>query len=357
MKRWSIPCAALILIVSAWAQDKPIIRGGSPNSGKPDQSLWEKELLKDRIPSNAVELQLKYSFPLENEIEKNEIFFKSIFNVSVDSRGHIYVPDYQLCVVYEFAKDGKFLSKYAKKGQGPGELQNPHNVMFDKDRIVVMDLSTDRIAYFDRDWTYLNSLRLIKSYYPFAIGKNSEIYCYDRHQERSLVIHDPQGKEIKVVETAYYPDRKKSPLNSVLMRMSPWDTVWIIYKALGIVREYSLEGAVLKEMNLLNVSSDYVKANKKENENWEKKGLNQHYEIIKDVAFLNGNAYLTGGGLVKPIFQIDGSGKVNNVFFIKPQFRAFRVCFHVGLDEDGREEFYVLNDNDGERSIGVYGRK
>jgi len=347
-------------VSNATGQDNRIIRGKLPQekeSGKPSHSIYEKNLLDDRVPTNAIELKLKYTIPIESEIEEKEIFFKSIWYISVDPRGQIYVPDARMCVVYEFTKDGKLLSKYDKRGQGPGDMQNPFNVLFYKDQIIVMDNSLGRITYFDREWKYIRSVTFIKGYKPFGIAEDGNIYCTDPSREKIISVLNPNGNQIKSYGEIIYPEKKESPLNEVIMRLSPTGTVWVGFATLGIVREYSDNGNIKNEVNILEVSSKLVKSNKEENDEFNKRGINAHYPLIKCFAFINDDVYVTGGGLVKPIYQIDKNRKIKNIFYIKPQFMVENVCFYTALDQSNKEEFYILIRNDSEESIGVYGRK
>jgi hypothetical protein len=72
-----------------------------PVSQAARSAAFRKNLKVDSIPRGAVELELKESIPSNTEIGRSEIFFRNVLNFDIDDRGHIYIPDGALCVVYE----------------------------------------------------------------------------------------------------------------------------------------------------------------------------------------------------------------------------------------------------------------
>lgn len=63
----------------------------------------------------------------------------------------IYIADSQDCAIKVFAKDGKFVRAFGRKGRGPGELSFPSGVAAAGDRIYVADKLNRRIQIFDHD--------------------------------------------------------------------------------------------------------------------------------------------------------------------------------------------------------------
>ncbi|HZZ78599.1 MAG TPA: peptidyl-alpha-hydroxyglycine alpha-amidating lyase family protein [Gemmataceae bacterium] len=78
--------------------------------------------------------------------------FNKPADVAVGKDGEIYVADgYGNSRIAQFAKDGKFLRDWGKKGKGAGEFNIPHVVVFDdQDRVVVGDRENSRVQIFDR---------------------------------------------------------------------------------------------------------------------------------------------------------------------------------------------------------------
>src|SRR5205807_6657468 len=58
--------------------------------------------------------------------------------------------------VVKFAKDGKYLKEWGKKGKGDGEFNLPHAICVDgKGRVFVGDRENNRVQVFDADGKYL----------------------------------------------------------------------------------------------------------------------------------------------------------------------------------------------------------
>jgi DNA-binding beta-propeller fold protein YncE len=72
--------------------------------------------------------------------------------------GEFYVSDgYGNARVLRFARDGKLLAQWGKKGTGPGEFHLPHAVCLDpKGRVYVGDRENNRVQVFDRDGKFLH---------------------------------------------------------------------------------------------------------------------------------------------------------------------------------------------------------
>lgn len=134
---------AILLIAQGNAPQKEI-------SEKERAALYRQELLLDAIPDDSIELRRINTIPDQSEIEQNEIFFKNATRFSIDERGHSYIADGSLCTIYEFDMNGKYVGKFNKKGQGPGELITPNKVLVKNGITIVHDGFPRRINYYDK---------------------------------------------------------------------------------------------------------------------------------------------------------------------------------------------------------------
>jgi DNA-binding beta-propeller fold protein YncE len=77
-------------------------------------------------------------------------------DVAVSATGDIYVADgYGNSRVVKFAKDGKYLKEWGKKGKGQGEFNLVHAIFLDgKGRVYVGDRENDRVQVFDTEGKY-----------------------------------------------------------------------------------------------------------------------------------------------------------------------------------------------------------
>lgn len=78
-----------------------------------------------------------------SEGDENYIF-GSINDVEVDKLGNIYVLDQRMSRVMKFDEKGKFILKFGKKGQGPGEFEFPEAMVLDSKGMIYV-LSSGRV--------------------------------------------------------------------------------------------------------------------------------------------------------------------------------------------------------------------
>ena len=86
-----------------------------------------------------------------------------LYSFDVDDAGNIYLLDIFGAIVTVYDKDGKIISKFGKKGQGPGEFGNPVCLALSKNnRIHILDRSRKTIQIFDPNGNPLDH-RLLSS--------------------------------------------------------------------------------------------------------------------------------------------------------------------------------------------------
>jgi len=82
--------------------------------------------------------------------------FGSINDVEVDSRGNIYVLDGKMTRIVKFNRDGRFILRFGKKGQGPGEFVFPESIVLDSDRKIYV-LGSRKVLIFEENGKFIKS--------------------------------------------------------------------------------------------------------------------------------------------------------------------------------------------------------
>ncbi len=77
--------------------------------------------------------------------------FFLISGVDTDDKGNIYIADGRGCFIRKYSKDGKFIAKTGKRGQGPGDFGDLIDIVVGKDKIFVKDNMNKRIAIYPLD--------------------------------------------------------------------------------------------------------------------------------------------------------------------------------------------------------------
>ena len=98
--------------------------------------------------------------------------------------GDLYVPDgpgpNPNARIVKFAKDGRFIKAWGKKGSGRGELDGPHGLAMDSQgRIFVADRTNSRIAIFDREGNPIAEWQQFGRPSGLYIDQNDTLYVTD----------------------------------------------------------------------------------------------------------------------------------------------------------------------------------
>jgi hypothetical protein len=56
------------------------------------------------------------------------------------------------------------------------------------------------------------------------------------------------------------------------------------------------------------------------------------------------------------MLRIDSKGQYKKAYYVPPKYGIHKVCSHLKVSEKGDEIFYLLEYEDGDSSIGIYGR-
>jgi len=165
---------------------------------------------------------------------------------------------------------------------------------------------------------------------------------------------DPHGGDAKSFVEPPYPKDPKSILNSFIAKSSPDGSVWVGFEAIGVLRQYSRSGELIREIDVVEHGNNYSKQMLEGNFANARKGLMKFRPIIRDLACLGDEIIVTRGGMVCWLMRFDSGGKLRTVFSIAPKFEWYGTCQHVDRDDAGRLVFYMNQHEDDESSIGLY---
>jgi hypothetical protein len=186
--------------------------------------------------------------------------FAEIVALDVSKDGTAYVVDMKDNRVKIFDVRGKFLRAFGKKGQGPGELNQPVGLMITpENEILVEDVLNQRLALFTRDGKFLRNISTAK-----ALGLSGiEMDGRGLIVARSMGLGDAgkMSMDVKTYDKDLNPKIKLAAIEipiSLQSKINPYSAMTLLYALDGQGRLYlgsqkgyeikvlSLEGRLLK---------------------------------------------------------------------------------------------------------------
>ena len=119
--------------------------------------------------------------------ETEDLFFRPT-DVTFAPNGDFFVSDgYGNSRVVKFAKNGKFIKAWGKRGVKDSEFNTPHSVVVDKSgRLLVADRENFRIQIFDQDGKFLQKWGHVGSPWGLALHGDNTLFMSDGYNNRIL---------------------------------------------------------------------------------------------------------------------------------------------------------------------------
>jgi len=161
-------------------------------------------------PSNLI-LEKVFSFDTEND-DIAATGLTDIFRFDVDSEGNIYFlipPAGQGNLIYKFDRNGNFMTSFARRGQGPYELEYPHYMrIITNDEILIIEPSKSKSYIFSMDGLPIRETPInkdIDKLIPLENGKYLILFWHTQDMEAkyfslSINLYGSDFKEIKELD-------------------------------------------------------------------------------------------------------------------------------------------------------------
>lgn len=117
------------------------------------------ENIKPSQPDLKIDFTLDCTIPFSFENQKGEtIAFRNPRSTTKDSEGNIFVFDGADCKIYKFTPQGKFISFFGGKGDGPGEFRDLNTSAIINDTIYISDPNSQKIVMFDTSGNFTGNI-------------------------------------------------------------------------------------------------------------------------------------------------------------------------------------------------------
>jgi len=156
--------------------------------------------------------ELEEDLSIGNEEDENYMFYRSV-SIAVDAEENIFVLDRGNCRIQKYDKTGNYLQTIGRKGEGPGEFENPAVIYLDsEDEIFVCDSRRRNINLFEKNGDFKRVIRLPSFTYYFGATKEKNVLMIytshlpkkPREGENSLVLVNSEGKIIQTIVSYPY---------------------------------------------------------------------------------------------------------------------------------------------------------
>ncbi len=156
--------------------------------------LWPSIAL---VPAERrVEIKLGSSI----EIGRQELLFGSFASICEDPEGNFFVLDEKEFKVFKFSPAGRLLLTFGGKGQGPGDFQSPHLIVFTPQAEVVV-LEDFYISFFKANGSFVRKLNLSDRFGLVYIGPDRFLGWVWRPEGRQQVLLDGHNKIMAAFQT------------------------------------------------------------------------------------------------------------------------------------------------------------
>jgi len=157
--------------------------------------------------------------------------------VIYDAEGHSYA-DSGVARILKFAKTGKLLATWGKKGTGQGEFDQPHALAMDSQgRLFVADRGNNRIVIMDQNGKWLDTWTQFSRPSGLWIDKNDNLYSADSESGSVNPAHGAWTRGIRIgsaktgAVTGFIPDPETKPANTSSAEGVAVDKNGVIYGA------------------------------------------------------------------------------------------------------------------------------
>lgn len=184
-------------------------------------------------------------------------FYKP-FDISLDSNGNVYVADSGNHRIQKYSPDGKFLSSYGKKGQGPGEFQIIGGVAVDNEgRMYVTDRSTNRLKVLSPDGNEIKNIATMKITGEITLMSSGESVLTRGlffSQESYPGLIQIVGNDGKILRTAGTQEQYKDwdsyrYFNRTSFTLDKEDNLYLAFATRNKIEKYTPEGILVMTLD------------------------------------------------------------------------------------------------------------
>ncbi|MGB8953388.1 MAG: 6-bladed beta-propeller [Candidatus Aminicenantales bacterium] len=147
---------------------------------------------------------------------QEEFMFSMIISIAVDEEERVYVLDIKERDVKVYDRNGNFIRTIGRRGQGPGELENPYTVQItSQNEVVVYDPMRRHLVFFSFEGNFMKNLSIDNLFNPPYIDSKGNIIGIIIIKEKNnpryeLQKFDSQLNYLHSLDSSPYPNTSQS---------------------------------------------------------------------------------------------------------------------------------------------------
>ena len=195
----------------------------------------------------------------EMETEDENLMFVFPIHAAEDGEGNLYVLDSQDFCVKKYDRDGNFLLKFGRQGQGPGEFQYPMRVICSGNDHLVVDGMDSTRRIFDLSGEYAGGFTLGQYEGMFLeamqsgrfVGYSFSVGGENKKDNKLLKIFDIEGKTLHSFGEPMLLTRTQDTWNANFVRLAvdKKDDIYAAFIFQNRIEKYSPEGEILMSVD------------------------------------------------------------------------------------------------------------
>jgi len=146
-----------------------------------------------QVPEKAARV-IDY-FPKEKDVDNYGAFLNGGARF-VSDKSSIYFCDQDENRILVFDLDGRYIKSFGRRGQGPGEFNNPLNIDIFNNELVITDNFNARIQTWSLQGQYLRQIKLVSSFFNMVITRGNIIISNPMKLLKEIDFKDRSNIEI-----------------------------------------------------------------------------------------------------------------------------------------------------------------
>lgn len=252
------------------------------------------------IKAFSVEIiTLEKGFNIGEKMEENGVFISSVkFGFDFDD-SYLYLIETKYGTILKVdIKTGKLIQTISSKGQGPGELESPIQVIEKNNKLYVLDRTWNGIKIFEKNGKFITSFHVLVEPFPasffilenFAVDEKGEVFIStpDLKENKLVSVYDERnGKRVRALidKNLTKIKRREEFIEECVygIRIDKEGSIYLLYPLKRILKKFTKDGKLLWERI---VENDLIKE--------EEKKYGKEEQSIEERAFEVRNMSISG---------------------------------------------------------------